>query len=200
MFGKGTAHGWEGLREDILTFADLIGFTPRTHEQEHMLLRVQNNTDRLGMVSDVQTMFPIFATAMLWRAFAWQIPSVCLVERFSSGEWWINVMHHWLKTADVAVQQNVKVSTARRFLKVSDTTHVCHVIGPFNHGEDNYQPGQQDVMVLDFDEMPIERFNDALDLADGAILYLPIIDGSLVQHQHRQNDADGAGGDSQAGS
>jgi hypothetical protein len=188
------ARGWESLREDILVFADLAGFKERTHTQDHFLLRVQSDVERLGMVGPVAELFPVYSTAMLWRALCWDIPSVIVCEFEEAGIKWVNSMAVWLRAADVAIQQNVQVSQHKRFL-VANQIHLAHVLGPFADLSD-YTPGFQDVLVLDFDEMPPWRFDHALALADEATLYLPqITDGPLVQRKQRRNAADGPGDD-----
>ncbi len=193
FFGKG---GWEGLREDILTFAKLVGFN-HTHEQAHYLLRVQNGADRLGLVMDFKQTFPIMATCMLWRALCWGIPSICMTEFPEHGESWVRLISAWLQSADACVKNNVELSVSKQWL-AANKVRICHVVGPFTD-DNNYIPGRQDVLLLDFNEMPSSRITRALELADGALMYLPQPPhGHLVQYKHRQNDGDGSRGDPSA--
>lgn len=192
LFGKGVG-GWDALRDDILTFTKLVGFQP-THDQAHYLLRIQNGHDRLGLVKPFEYTFPIIATSMMWRALCWQTPSICFTEFPEHGESWVRLIAAWLQSSDPSVKGSVELSVAKRAVRVNKV-RVCHVVGPFVK-EDSLIPGKQDILLLDFDEMPRSRFDRALQLADGAIMYLPQPShGPLVQHKHRQANGDGPQGD-----
>lgn len=167
VFGQ----GWDAVRDDIGTFCKLLNLIP-SPTQMHYLLRVKNNTPRLGLHMPSEESFPIIATSMLWRALCFGVPSICLTENKSHGEDWIKLLAGWISVADGSITSKLVVSEGGQYMTTLDGTHICHVISPFTSLSE-YGQGQQDILLLDFDDTPGTRMQEAFALAEGALMYLP---------------------------
>jgi len=157
--------------QDIETFCKLLGFEP-SDTQLHYLLRVKNNATRLGMRLPLSEAMPIVATSMLWRALCFDVPSVCLTEFEEHGTSWVTLISGWMSNAHQTIASNIEVAQDRSSLVTQRGVRICQVVGPFT-GLETFRAGMQDILLLDFDEIPSSRLHEALRLSQGALMYLP---------------------------
>ena len=187
--------GWKALQGDITTFCKILQFAP-THRQLHYLLRVQRagrGSLRLGLPQmEGDEAFAVTATALLYRAFAFNIPSYLFYEHDWHARKWVQSMALWGANSIDPMRAQLQVSKQRRFL-MANGVHVCHGVGPWMK-DDKFTAGRQDIILPDFDNTPTHRVIRACELTVGSILYVPH-NGTLAESAHRRKAKDRRGGD-----